>query len=608
MVDQVLTAPVQQGVIVDESPYSVKPEVWTSGQNIQFTDGKTQKRRGYSQVYGQLGPSSTDIAPYWNMPWTDGATDYWIYASATNVYKMSTGSTRTSITHAAGAYTSNAEKWNGTVLGGVAYVNNGKEVPQYLAQNSSQLVDIDDAGGETNFPSTYTAVKTLRSFKNFLVAMNITVSGTQKKNLVGWSNPISDFNTLPTWDLTDAAQDAGETELGSSDGKVLDGQSLKDSFIIYKEDAVWSMQHIGGDYVFKFTNLFDDVGMLTDSCVATFDGKHFVVGRDDVYVHNGVTKKSVISRRMRKFLFNRIEPLKLARTFVVPNYTANEMWICYVPTGGTGATDYPTQALVWNWLDDTWSGDVAIAKSSFATFGVVNDTDAVTDWGKAYAGTDVSFTSASTITTASDTSVTLAGITFIAVSGSTSNDGYYTVTNISGTGPTVFTVSETSITTESAGDSVILNGSAELTRSWDGDATSWDESTYNPTNRKLIFCAPVAQKMYEGNSSNQADGTSYLAQVEKIGVNIGTTEKIKYISGVIPRISGSGNINIYVGGEMSPNAGVAWDGPFSFEIGVDYKADLRVSGRYAAIKFESTDSNTWALAGYDFIVDKESDK
>ena len=521
MAQQLIEVPVQQGIVGDTSPYSSDAGVWTSGQNVQFVDGKTQKRKGYSQIFGRLGVSgSADVTPYWAMPWNNGGTDYWIYAAGThatngaiNVYRT-TGATSSPalITRSAGAYTI-SKKWNGGVLAGIAYVNSTAAVdkPQYISQGASVLADLPSA----NWPSTYQSAQVIRTFKQFLIAMNIEVSSTQQTNLVGWSDAISDYNALPTWDITDATQDAGAVELSSTDGKVLDGQSLKDVFIIYKEDAVWGMQQIGGDFVFKFTNIFDDVGMLTDNCVASFDGKHFVVGRDDVYVHNGVTKESVISKRMRKFLFDQIEPTKYDLTYVVPHYTSNEMWICYVPTGDD---DFPTKALVWNWLDNTWAGDIDIPESPFAAFGVVNDSQATTNWGKEYTATDVSFTGASTITTASNTIVTLADITSIAVSGSASNDGYYTVTNISGTGPTVFTVSETTITTESAGATVTLNGTDEVPRSWENDATSWNESSYNPTNRKIVFCAPStgSGEMFQGNSTHQANGASYLSLLKRL--------------------------------------------------------------------------------------------
>ena len=125
-------------------------------------------------------------------------------------------------------------------------------------------------------------------------------------------------------------------------------------------------------------------------------------------------------------------------------------------------------------------------------------------------------------------------------------------------------------------------------------------------NISIILWPSTCKALYQADSTNQADGTSYLAFVEKTGINIGTTEKVKYISGMIPRISGSGNVDIYVGGEYVPNAGVTWDGPVSFNIGTDYKADFKASGRYLGVRFESTNNNAWSLEGYDVILDGES--
>ena len=160
MAQQLIEVPVQQGIVGDTSPYSSDAGVWTSGQNVQFVDGKTQKRRGYSQIFGRLGVGgSADVTPYWAMPWNNGGTDYWIYAAGThatngaiNVYRT-TGATSSPalITRSAGAYTI-SKKWNGGVLAGIAYVNSTSAVdkPQYISQGASVLADLPSA----NWPST----------------------------------------------------------------------------------------------------------------------------------------------------------------------------------------------------------------------------------------------------------------------------------------------------------------------------------------------------------------------------------------------------------------------------------------------------------------------
>ena len=65
---------------------------------------------------------------------------------------------------------------------------------------------------------------------------------------------------------------------------------LGDVNIVYKEDSIWSMAFEGGQSIFGFRQLFDDVGILGRHCAKSFNNKHFVVSEDDVYVHDGVEK------------------------------------------------------------------------------------------------------------------------------------------------------------------------------------------------------------------------------------------------------------------------------------------------------------------------------
>jgi len=176
--------------------------------------------------------------------------------------------------------------------------------------------------------------------------MNLTDNAALNEMLVGIES-LAGSGINSNWDYTDATLEAGDTTLAETDGKVVDGLAMGDSFIIYKEDSVWGMQLIGGQFVFRFYKIFSDVGLLNVNCVASFEGKHFVVGPNDIYVHNGSSKESVIDDRVRGTIYSRINDTYITRSFVVPDYRNREVLFCYCNASSGSA--YPDEALVYNW-------------------------------------------------------------------------------------------------------------------------------------------------------------------------------------------------------------------------------------------------------------------
>src|SRR3546814_18151609 len=81
--------------------------------------------------------------------------------------------------------------------------------------------------------------------------------------------------------------------------EIIDGLSLRDSFIIYAKNEVWTMDYIGGNYLFRWRKIYDKVGILNQNCVVQVDGLHYVFDKDDIYLHDGASKKSIRSEERR---------------------------------------------------------------------------------------------------------------------------------------------------------------------------------------------------------------------------------------------------------------------------------------------------------------------
>ena len=354
------------GINKDISSYELPDTVWSDGNNIQFDNDKTKKVLGHSQIFDTpLG------APYWLLYHDTIASDYWLYPSLDKIYKVKkTGSTstHTDVTRSSGGdYSADAAiRWNGGILGGVAILNNGIDVPQMLGESPLLFQDL------SNWTSGHTA-RVIRPFKRFLVALDKIEGATRYPFRVHWSHPAEGGTVPVTWNSADDTKDAGYVDLSQTNGWVVDCLTLRDTNIIYKEDSVWSMDYSGGQSIFAFKQIFNDIGILGRECAKNFEGGHFVVGLDDVYTHDGQSKKSIVDTKVRDDLFNSMNPSHKHRTFVAPDYKNNEMMICFVSLDNT--TDaFADKAFVWNWRNGTWSKR-DLPNISYAGWGTVDTTN-----------------------------------------------------------------------------------------------------------------------------------------------------------------------------------------------------------------------------------------
>lgn len=329
------------GVNKDLSAPDMPPQAWTDANNIRFLDGMASQFFGSAVAY----PTPPQV-PQHIMPATINGARYWIYATAGKQYAVTnTGGTvtHTDISHVT-ARTGVVNKWNSTSLSGVPILNadDGKAPMAWSLNLANRFVDL------AAWPAN-TSCKVIRAYKNYLVALNITKSGTNFPYMVKWSHP-ADPGTLPvTWDITDPTKDAGESDLAEGQDAIIDGLQLRDSFMIYKESSIWRMDYTGGPFVFRFSKVLGSSGALNRNCIVEVDGLHVVLTNQDVIVHDGQTATSVMDKQTRRFLFQQIDQTAINKCFVFKNTFFNEVFICYPGLGSSTCN----KAMVWNYKDRT---------------------------------------------------------------------------------------------------------------------------------------------------------------------------------------------------------------------------------------------------------------
>jgi len=195
--------------------------------------------------------------------------------------------------------------------------------------------------------------KSMRAFRSFLVALNIKRGGVSYPRVVKWSTEAGIQGVPSSWNETTSTVDAGEYELADSKGDILDGLQLRDTFMIYKEDATYSMSFVGTPFIFSFRQLSPTIGAIAKNCVAEFDGGHAIFGKGNFYINDGQRLKPILPQKLKEYVFTEIDGAQINKCFVAADYGRTEILFCFTADGA--ATNHPNKAIVWNYITNTFT-------------------------------------------------------------------------------------------------------------------------------------------------------------------------------------------------------------------------------------------------------------
>jgi hypothetical protein len=191
-----------------------------------------------------------------------------------------------------------------------------------------------------------------------------------------------------SWDASDTTKSAGFIDLVDLKTPIIDGFPLGKNFIIYSADQVYLMEFVGGTFIMNTRKLFSDAGIINQNCVVEVENQHFVFSENDIYVHNGGSRQSIVDERVRNYIFNGMDTAAYRKFFVQHNPDLNEIYFCY-KSGDDMAVftdgERCNRAAVFNYRNSTWSfvdmpnvasGTIANVQSSatYATTALTFDT------------------------------------------------------------------------------------------------------------------------------------------------------------------------------------------------------------------------------------------
>jgi hypothetical protein len=328
-----------KGVNLDLTPEELQEGMWSNVSNMRFINGYASKFKGMARVFD--APTTT---PHFITSFQTDTKRYWIHAGTNKVF-ADDGTTRTEITPTTAPTGVIDDRWSATSLGGILVATNGKDLPYFWNGNVAT-----DFAALTNW-DTNERCASIHTFKNYLVALDITKTSTRFPYMVKWSHAAVPGSLPDSWDETDVTRDAGENDLAETPDLIVDALPLGDSLVIYKERSAYSMRFIGQPFIFQFQRLPGEYGMLAKGCGAVTPKGHVILANGDIVLNTGQGMESIADGVIRRYIFNNIDSTNYKRAFVCTNPQRNEVLVCF-PFAGS---DYCNKAAVWNWQSGAWS-------------------------------------------------------------------------------------------------------------------------------------------------------------------------------------------------------------------------------------------------------------
>lgn len=519
------------GVITDVDPFNLPINAFTRAKNVRFDQGNIRRSPGFRDVSTVTGFTPVFIHGVYNATGYDTVT---VVSDDFDVYNFSNGTI--ALDYNSSASVSPAQV-TATSLANVQYLNREDIAPLYKTPAMNNYAPL------VNWPSGYTC-ESLRSYGDFLIAMNMDEGGQSFPTRVRFSD-IALANQAPTsWDETDTTKSAGFNDLAQMNTPIIDGQTLGSNFLIYSSDQVWLMEFVGGTFIFNFRKLFSDVGVINQNCIVEVQGRHYVFDQDDIYMTDGVSTQSICDGRVKDYIFSGIDTSSLDRCFVQYDPAREEIYFCYKSSDDMAEftnSDGCNRAAVFNYASNTWS---------------------FLDLPNVYAGTSANVDTVETYDTASVT-YDQAGSTYA------SQDAGFT--------RNILMLSQASSSDGLSGSNILgLDGIDE------------GSTLAGALNTSATKPMRLERTGIDLDTEAQLPLTGYK-NIRKMVPQFNTVATNKVF-------------NVSMGASDLATSAPTYETSVSLDTSSAYKVDSRSSGRYLSYKIETPDTKDFTISGFDFDI------
>ena len=196
----------------------------------------------------------------------------------------------------------------------------------------------------------------IRAYGNLLVAGNLTEMDSDDiiiRRLPGTirTSDVAAPGVVPlNWNPFRVGANTADEFILSSTGVVQDMAELQGVMYVYTDDSIHGIQQTGNPTIpFQISTVTDSYGCNSLGAVMEFDGRHLVVGSQDIYVFAGHPGSiaSIADGRVRHYAYGE-SPINTNNIRMVRNQKYDEIWI-FTPDGAI------SEMLVWNYRSQAWT-------------------------------------------------------------------------------------------------------------------------------------------------------------------------------------------------------------------------------------------------------------
>jgi hypothetical protein len=289
----------------------VNPSLSPELNNVDVELGHLSKRKGYSDLGGSVDGTVLALIDFKDL----SGTVHYVCITTTKEYELVSGSwtERTFQTTAPATVNRTGTEADGidwVIITGLdstgtivkwLIITNGVDAPRYWDGSTSKFKKFStDSVANNGAALDYTGFvtcKTLSSIDGYLVLGNVTTSASEP-TVVVWGDTTSLTTFLPG--------NAGAVDLVDVIGEIQKILPLGDRLMIYGEDSIHQMIHIGANDIFSFQKIISTTRLLGPRAIVDVGPFHFFMSQENIYLFDGTRGVrrigDRISRRYREIL------------------------------------------------------------------------------------------------------------------------------------------------------------------------------------------------------------------------------------------------------------------------------------------------------------------
>ncbi len=234
------------------------------------------------------------------------------------------------------AFSETSTRWSHTILHDSTASTPGWNNAKAIALSNNVDLPVQWDGNETTFGelvtniSDFNYVKELSSLANHLCLYNFFIGSTLYKRNCRFAD-IGDTDDF-------AVGTSGEEVLTDSIGEILRAKPFKKQVAIYSEKSITLQRHVGGNSIFLFDTVIQEVGLLAEKALWNSSLVHYFIGSDQkFYSYPGGSELVSIGRLFEENFFKRVDATNIDKVILGYDEGRHKLY-CFYPDKEQGDT------------------------------------------------------------------------------------------------------------------------------------------------------------------------------------------------------------------------------------------------------------------------------